>query len=141
MSYILRITHNLDSIDSKFIDNEMNTIALAHSATYTNYDLETEYDKQTDTVQITNAVYEWSVLNKTNLLDFLDALPKTYKTSQILKKVSHLDSYVVFKKSGPPDIKRFTPEDKELYVAMLQKLKSSQSRQSSANQVLAQTQA
>lgn len=141
MAYILRITHNLDSIDSKFIDNEMNTIALAHNATYTNYDLETEYDKQTDTVQITNAVYEWSVLNKTNLLDFLDALPKTYKTSQILKKVSHLDSYVVFKKSGPPDIKRFTPEDKELYVAMLQKLKSSQSRQSSANQVLAQTQA
>ncbi len=138
MAYILRITHNLDSIDSKFIDNEMNTIALAHNATYTNYDLETEYDKRTDTVQVTNAVYEWSVLNKTNLLDFLNALPKTYKTSQILRKVSHLDSYVVFKKSGPPDFKRFNQEDKELYGAMLLKLKTNQTN---VNQVSAPSQA
>lgn len=137
MAYILRITHNLDSIDSKFIDNEMNTIALAHNATYTNYDLETEYDKQTDTVRVTNAVYEWSVLNKTNLLDFLNALPKTYKPSQILRKVSHLDSYVVFKKSGPPDFKRFNQEDKELYGAMLLKLKTNQTN---VNQVPEQTQ-
>ncbi len=141
MAYILRITHNLDSIDSKFIDNEMNTIALAHNATYTNYDLETEYDKRTDTVQVTNAVYEWSVLNKTNLLDFLNALPKTYKTSQILRKVSHLDSYVVFKKSGPPDFKRFNQEDKELYGAMLLKLKTNQTNQTNVNQVSAPSQA
>ena len=46
MSYILRISHNLDSIDSKFIDNEMNTIALTHGAVYTNYDLETEFDSK-----------------------------------------------------------------------------------------------
>jgi hypothetical protein len=126
MTYILRITHNLDLIDSKFIDNEMNTIALEHNAVYTNYDLETEYDAKTDTVQVTNAVYEWALLNPIELLDFLNALPKTYKPSQILKKVSHLDSYVIFKKSGPADFKRFSPEDKEIYIAMLQKLKANQ---------------
>ena len=124
MSYILRISHNLDSIDSKFIDNEMNTIALAHGAVYTNYDLETEFDSKTNSVELKNAVYEWVLSDKSSLLAFLEALPKTYKPSQILRKVSHLDKYVVFKKAGPPDIKRFDTEDKELYVAMLQKLKT-----------------
>lgn len=122
MSYILRISHNLDSIDSKFIDNEMNSIALAYSAIYTNYDLETEYDSKTNSIEVKNAVYEWVLSNKSNLLDFLNALPKTYKPSQILRKVSHLDKYTVFKKTGPPDIKRFNTEDRELYVAMLQRL-------------------
>jgi len=124
MSYILRISHNLDSIDSKFIDNEMNTIALTHGAVYTNYDLETEFDSKTNSVELKNAVYEWILSDKTSLLAFLEALPKTYKPSQILRKVSHLDKYVVFKKAGPPDIKRFDTEDKELYVAMLQRLKT-----------------
>ena len=124
MSYILRISHNLDSIDSKFIDNEMNIIALAHGAIYTNYDLETEFDSKTNSVEVKNAVYEWVLSDKSNLLAFLEALPKTYKPSQILRKVSHLDKYVVFKKAGPPDIKRFDTEDKELYVAMLQKLRT-----------------
>ena len=121
MSYILRITHNLDSIDSKFIDNEMNTIALAHNALYINYDLETEYDDKTNKVDVTGAVYEWSLPDKTSIIEFLEALPSTYKPSQITRKVTHLDKYIVFRKSGPPDIKRFSPEDKELYVAMLQK--------------------
>jgi hypothetical protein len=124
MTYILRISHNLDSIDSKFIDNEMNTIALAHSAVYTNYDLETEYNSKTNSVEVKNAVYEWLLSDKSSLLAFLEALPKSYKPSQILRKVSHLDKYIVFKKAGPPDIKRFDTEDKELYVAMLQKLKT-----------------
>lgn len=124
MSYILRISHNLDSIDHKFIDNEMNTIALEYNAIYTNYDLETEQDKHTGQVEIKSAIYEWSLLDKTNLIDFVSALPRTYKVSQILKKVSHLDKYVVFKKSGPPDVKRFNQEDKELYIIMLQKLKA-----------------
>lgn len=124
MSYILRITHNLDSIDSKFIDNEMNTIALAHNADYINYDLETEYDDKTNQVSVTGAVYEWALPDKSSILEFLAALPKTYKPSQILRKVTHLDKYVVFKKSGPPEIKRFSAEDKELYREILQKLKA-----------------
>jgi len=124
MSYILRITHNLDSIDSNFIDNEMNTIALAHNAEYINYDLETEYDDKTNQVSVTGAVYEWALPDKSSILEFLDALPKTYKPSQILRKVTHLDKYVVFKKSGPPEIKRFSAEDKELYREILQKLKA-----------------
>ena len=124
MSYILRISHNLDSIDSKFIDNEMKTIVLTHGAVYTNYDLETEFDSKTNSVEVKNAVYEWVLSDKSNLLAFLEALPKTYKPSQILRKVSHLDKYVVFKKAGPPDIKRFDTEDKELYVGMLQRLKT-----------------
>jgi hypothetical protein len=124
MSYILKITHNLDSIDSKFIDNEMNTIALAHNAVYINYDLETEYDAKTNQVNVTGAVYEWSLPDKSSIFAFLADLPSTYKPNQVLRKVSHLDKYVVFRKSGPPDFKRFSPEDKELYIAMLQKLKS-----------------
>lgn len=124
MSYILRITHNLDSIDSKFIDNEMNTIALAHNAIYINYDLETEYDEKTNKVDVTGAVYEWALPDKSSIMAFIEELPKTYKPSQILRKVSHLDKYVVFKKAGPPDFKRFSPEDKELYVAILGKLKA-----------------
>ena len=124
MSYILRITHNLDSIDSKFIDNEMNTIALAHNAVYINYDLETEYDQKTNQVDVTGAVYEWALPDKSSIIEFLEALPSTYKPSQISRKVTHLDKYIVFRKAGPPDIKRFSPEDKELYIAMLQKLKS-----------------
>ncbi len=124
MSYILKITHNLDSIDSKFIDNEMNTIALAHNAVYINYDLETEYDDKTNKVDVIGAVYEWSLPDKSSIFAFLADLPSTYKPNQVLRKVSHLDKYVVFRKSGPPDFKRFSPEDKELYVAMLQKLKS-----------------
>ena len=124
MSYILKITHNLDSIDSKFIDNEMNTIALAHNAVYINYDLETEYDAKTNQVNVTGAVYEWSLPVKSSIFAFLADLPSTYKPNQVLRKVSHLDKYVVFRKSGPPDFKRFSPEDKELYIAMLQKLKS-----------------
>jgi len=123
MSYILRITHNLDSIDSKFIDNEINIVALAHNAVYTNYDLETEYNAKTNTVEVTNAIYEWALPDKTSLLDFLNALPKTYKPSQILRKVSHLDSYIVFRKSGPPDMKRFNTEDKELYIQILGRIK------------------
>ncbi len=124
MSCILKITHNLDSIDSKFIDNEMNTIALAHNAVYINYDFETEYDEKSNQVNVTGAVYEWSLPDKSSIFAFLADLPSTYKPNQVLRKVSHLDKYVVFRKSGPPDFKRFSPEDKELYVAMLQKLKS-----------------
>lgn len=123
MTYILRISHNLDSIDNKFIDNEMNTIGLHHGAIYTNYDLETEYNSKTNLVEIKNVVYEWTLSDKTNLLAFLEALPSTYNPIQILHKVSHLDKYIVFRKTGPPDIKRFNTEDKELYVAMLTKLK------------------
>ncbi len=124
MSYILKITHNLDSIDSKFIDNEINTIALAHNAVYTNYDLETEYDEKTNQVNVTGAVYEWSLPDKSSIFAFLADLPSTYKPSQIFHKVSHLDKYIVFRKSGPPDFKRFNTEDKEIYVELLQKLKS-----------------
>lgn len=123
MSYILRITHNLDSIDSKFIDNEMNTIALAHNAVYINYDLETSYDEKSNQVDVTGAVYEWALPDKSSIFEFLEALPKTYKPSQISRKVTHLDKYIVFRKSGPPDFKRFSPEDKELYMGMLNKLK------------------
>jgi hypothetical protein len=69
-------------------------------------------------------VYEWSLPDKSSIFAFLADLPSTYKPNQVLRKVSHLDKYVVFRKSGPPDFKRFSPEDKELYIAMLQKLKS-----------------
>jgi len=124
MTFLLKITHNLDSIDHKFIDNEMNTIASQYNAIYTNYDLETEHDKHTGNIEVKNVVYEWSLPDKTCLINFINALPKTYKISLIERKISHIDRYIIFKKSGPPDIIKFTTEDKELYRIMLQNLKS-----------------
>lgn len=123
MVYLLKITHNIDSIDHDFIDKELNTIALEHNAQYTNYDLETEIDKNTKQVEIKNVVYEWILSDKIHFINFVNALPTTYKLNLVQKKNSNIDCYIIFKKAAPPDIKKFTPEDKEIYFYILNRFK------------------
>ena len=124
MVYLLKIAHNLDSIDHGFIDNELNKIALENNAQYTNYDLETEFDKNSKQVEIKNVVYEWILPNLEHFKNFVNALPLTYKINSVQRKNSNIDCYIVFRKAGPPDIKKFTPDDKEIYVYILNRYKN-----------------
>lgn len=123
MVYLLKIAHNLDSIDHSFIDNELNKIALENNAQYTNYDLETELNKNTKQLEIKNVVYEWILPDEVYLKKFVNALPLTYKINFIQRKNSNIDCYTIFKKASPPDIKKFTLEDKEIYIYILNRYK------------------
>ena len=122
--YILKITHNIETIDSTFVDKELNEFALKYNAEYSNYDLDTELDNITKKLEIKNVIYEWNFTDKTNLQNFINALPKTYKIKSIQRKNSNIDIYNIFVHNACPDIKKFIEDDKELYMFGLYKLKA-----------------
>lgn len=119
--YLIKVSHDITSIESNFIDEEINRIGLNNNGEYLNYDVETELNKQTSIINPTSVIYEWKFTDLDSISNFIGELPLTYKIifvkSLIVKVVN--ESYNIYVSSSKPEITKFNDQDKILYRSIL----------------------
>lgn len=119
MTYIIKI-----STPPNQNNDELNKMALLNNAININYELETKYDDLMDVIEIDRSIYEWSLSNKNNLIKFINSLSKLYKILQVTKNNKESVLYTIFRLNNPPDSKKFTNDDKDIYIQILNRLKN-----------------
>ncbi len=67
--------------------------------------------------------YNWEFTNYTNLIDFMERLPSEYKVLWIIKCVDTDQRYTIYSVKITPEIKKFTPEDTDVYRSIIKRLK------------------